>query len=1595
MLPVIYSASSTEFSSNGQGVLIDCISCQVTEERNGIFEMALTYPEHGQHADKLVADAIIKATAHKGDEGQLFRIYSINKDLAGNIECQCQHISYQLSFIPCAPFTASGITQTLQRLRQNMQTQDDGFTFTTNKTTSSAFKIEVPASTKSVLGGMEGSILDTFGGEFEFNNKVVKLWNSRGHDNNVILRYGKNITDIEQECNIAETYTGLRPYYYDEDEFIELATSDKCVWCDNANSFPYKRVLVYDATSEFEELTDSYGDKIAPTQSDLMTFAQKYINTHDFGVPKVSVEVDFEALWDTPEYSEIANLETVNLCDTVHVLFDAYDISVKAKVVKTVYDSLLDRYQSITVGSAVASFTDSVASIPEKTSSMIAEESTKLERAQQRATNTLLGLNGGYKVEKRNGNGQIIETLYMDTLDEGTATKIWRWNINGLGYSPNGASGPYTVAITKNGEIVGDFITTGTLDANKVDVVNLKAQNVYINSSSTVKDKFSAVDTTLTSYNTRITANATGLSSTVTRVTSLENRSHNLIRNSGSFKGWYKHESCSIGTWKDSSSSNAVTYVKFSDWDSAIWRYTASFTPNTDPGDDPLLIPYSALKGRELTLSWTVKLATNTSGTIDGTSDNRFCFSFYIRNKGSISSQKWRLIRTTPASGETITTALKRFSTTFTMNDAFFTEGDGVIDANLSYVAVGIYDRSVHGAWVTQPQLEYGSVATVYTPNDEDNRDEISYSKITQTADKIETEVVSRKASTPVVNMLPSIYYRELASGNTWTFNGITFKVNADGSITANGTATDLSQFYINNFTGSIGPIRLDPTKKYRLHGAPSGASSTTWRLGGRFYTATQDPTNTSGGSYYADYGSGVTIPTGFTYAVIYAVRVDPGVTISNKTFYPMLEVGEEDHAYVSTHNGTYGMNTSYNSRITQNADQITALVTRTNTLEQRGGNLLRNAGTLTSWDKNSTCTTGTAGGTAVGGNTYASFRALTSSESVSWRAIHSPRLDMGIPYAQIRNKTITVSFYSASTQASSITGEAKNYLRLYIALHHKGNTKRTKYSVASDVLSCNNTSNPLTTGWKRFSRTLNVTDSLFSNWDSSEWDSEPAIYDSDVCYITFYDYSPYQAYFCCPQVELGSVATKWAPMIGDTSIAKAEASIQINADAISTKVSSTDFNGNTIASKINQTATTIAIEASKINLNGAVTANNNVKIGTDGKITAVNADITGKITATSGSFTGSVTASSGTIGGWSITGSQLSNSRKIGDITYKPYLQALTSPSLTNAAFAIQATDAEGNNTWPFEVMYDGTLVSTKIRASGGTIANWGIGSTEIGKTYTESSGTNRTQHRALMASPSSYNSGNVAFSVRYRESTDSGATYGSWTNNFYVTYGGKLYAKNADITGKITATSGSFTGSIEASSGQIGRYKISSTYLYTGEGSTEAGMGGNQAFWAGASASNSAPFRVAYDGTLVATNATITGSITATSGTIGGCTISDGTLTIANANISSLNGSKLTGTVAEARIDSALLRTSNLGTAIANLNLLNFTSLNQTNSNGTVTIKGQFDVSGATLGIRAYSTASQLTDKIPKWYFISEDHTTLTKLRQALEGKWFLIGT
>lgn len=468
MNPVLYESTESTFETNGLGVLSDTISCQVVEERNGIFEITLEYPLTGIHYQEIKQRRIIFVKPNPYEDPQPFRIYRITKPLSGKITVYAQHISYDLSGVPVSPFSSSSVTGALSGLKTNAAVTNP-FSFWTDKTSTGDFAVTAPTSTRTLLGGSDGSILDVFGGEYKFDRWTVRLYNNRGKNSGVSIRYGKNLMDLQQDENISNVVTGIYPYWLSsEGELTELP--EKIV---NApGTYDFTRISAIDFSGDFEE---------APTEEQLRDRANDYISSNNVGVPTVSITVEFQPLEQTEEYKDIALLERVNLCDTVNVEYSELGVSATAKCVKTTYDALKDKYISIELGDAKTNIADTIVQqqqeINEKPSVSF------LEQAVINATNWITGNKGGYVIFQRNADGQPYEILIMDTPDINTATKVWRWNNGGLGYSSNGYEGPFATAITQDGAIVANFITTGTLQANliKSGIIQSRDGRAYFN----------------------------------------------------------------------------------------------------------------------------------------------------------------------------------------------------------------------------------------------------------------------------------------------------------------------------------------------------------------------------------------------------------------------------------------------------------------------------------------------------------------------------------------------------------------------------------------------------------------------------------------------------------------------------------------------------------------------------------------------------------------------------------------------------------------------------------------------------------------------------------------------------------------------------------------------------------------------------------------------------------------------------------------------------------------------------------------------------------------------------------------------------------
>lgn len=338
MIPILYSSitEGTVPNDYGIGALTDCLTCEVTEERNGAFELTLTYAAQGIHAEDIQVDRYIKAKPNYTATAQLFRIYKVGKKINGRFEVNAQHISYDLSGKVISSGTANNIVTACSVLTA----QAGSFTVNTTKSTSGDFSVNVPSSVRSWFGGKTGSLLDVYGGgEWEFNNFTCTLKQHRGVTTpRTTIRYGKNLTELNQTIDATNLYTHVLCYYKPED-------ADAVVGSEVATGLSgTKRVLIIDVTSDYET---------APNVTDLDNDASAYILAHNLTLPVDNFTLNFV------QDGEL--FERVDLCDMVNVYFEALGISATVKCIRVKWDVLKDRYIETEFGEPKATITDTIA----------------------------------------------------------------------------------------------------------------------------------------------------------------------------------------------------------------------------------------------------------------------------------------------------------------------------------------------------------------------------------------------------------------------------------------------------------------------------------------------------------------------------------------------------------------------------------------------------------------------------------------------------------------------------------------------------------------------------------------------------------------------------------------------------------------------------------------------------------------------------------------------------------------------------------------------------------------------------------------------------------------------------------------------------------------------------------------------------------------------------------------------------------------------------------------------------------------------------------------------------------------------------------
>ena len=468
MSMILFPSGATTFETQGLGSIIDAISCNVHEVLNGEYELEMQYPITGLQYNNLQNRRIIYSKHDPYSDPQPFRIYRITRPMNGIISIYARHVSYDLAGIPVGVFDANNAQSAMQGLKNNSLVANP-FLFETTMPTVANFSCQYPQPCRNLLGGQEGSILDVYGGEYEWDEWTVHLQPRRGLDNGVRITYGKNLIDIEQDENIANMKTGIVPYWINSENGEVIYSSPQIIQA--PGEFNFSSVVPVDFGDKFES---------QPTPEQLADAGQQYVTNNKIGVPTVSIDLSFAQLEQYSLYESTEALERVRIGDTIHVFFAQLGINVSSRIVETNYDPILNRYNSVSVGSVRANIAGTIADQQQQIDDLTQNPtmSSAFKKAVSSLTQTILGAKGGsVRFLDTDADGEP-DTLYIaDDPDPSKAQKVWRFNYEGWGASENGYNGPFEIGATLNDGIVANFITVGVMNGDLIQTGTIQSPN--------------------------------------------------------------------------------------------------------------------------------------------------------------------------------------------------------------------------------------------------------------------------------------------------------------------------------------------------------------------------------------------------------------------------------------------------------------------------------------------------------------------------------------------------------------------------------------------------------------------------------------------------------------------------------------------------------------------------------------------------------------------------------------------------------------------------------------------------------------------------------------------------------------------------------------------------------------------------------------------------------------------------------------------------------------------------------------------------------------------------------------------------------------
>lgn len=449
----IYLSTETTFTNNGLGFLTDCLSAVINDEINGNYSLTMEYMLNGHLSEYLVQENIIKCPVQDGTS-QLFRIKYVSKDFE-KITINAKHIFYDLIdnfLLDVAPTNRAA--QAFGEWILTRTNYQNPFSFVSSIATTKSARYVRKNPVEAIMGTDYNSMVNLFGGEIQRDNFTINFLSRLGQDRGLKLIVGKNITGIQMTIDENEVFTRILPLGFDGLMIPETYVDSPLI-----NQYPTPKVRKY----EFSEIKYDESGQDESAYSDIQDAYQALrdavndLYAKGIDKPQINIAIDWIELAKTKEYEQFQDLETIRLGDTLKA--NLLGLDYETRVIGITYNVLANRVDSFTIGEVKPNIARTLNRIEKAVESV--DTSSILDAAKESATEIInSALVSNIYLDYENGNLYI-----MDTDNPQTATKLWRWNLNGLGYSDSGINGTYDLAITMDGSIVANMITTGQLNA--------------------------------------------------------------------------------------------------------------------------------------------------------------------------------------------------------------------------------------------------------------------------------------------------------------------------------------------------------------------------------------------------------------------------------------------------------------------------------------------------------------------------------------------------------------------------------------------------------------------------------------------------------------------------------------------------------------------------------------------------------------------------------------------------------------------------------------------------------------------------------------------------------------------------------------------------------------------------------------------------------------------------------------------------------------------------------------------------------------------------------------------------------------------------